>query len=132
MILTWPKNSVLADMTVDTDADPAIVAPSGATFKITGTQLYVPVVTLLKENDIKILEQLQSGFKRTIKWNEYRSQMTIHSNNNNLNHLRMLIDYLLCCFKELLEKIIQQKIIETFSDYYVPKVEIKGFNVLID
>ena len=94
-------------MTVDTDADPATVAPSGATFKITGTQLYVPVVTLLKENDIKILEQLQSGFKRTIKWNECRSQMTIHSNNNNLNHLRMLIDYLLCRFKELLEKIIQ-------------------------
>ena len=87
MILTWPKNSVLADMTVDTDADPAIVAPSGATFKIADTQLYVPVVTLSKENDTKILEQLQSGFKRTIKWNEYRSQMTIQSNKNNLNYL---------------------------------------------
>ena len=87
MILTWPKNSVLADMTVDTDADPAIVAPSGTTFEITDTQLYVPVVTLSKENDTKILEQLQSGFKRTIKWNEYRSQMTIQSNNNNLNYL---------------------------------------------
>ena len=87
MILTWPKNSVLTDMTVDTDADPAIVAPSGATFKIADTQLYVPVVTLSKENDTKILEQLQSGFKRTIKWNEYRSQMTIQSNKNNLNYL---------------------------------------------
>ena len=87
LILTWPKNSVLTDMTVDTDADPAIVAPSGATFKIADTQLYVPVVTLSKENDTKILEQLQSGFKRTIKWNEYRSQMTIQSNKNNLNYL---------------------------------------------
>ena len=62
-------------MTVDADADPAIVAPSGATFKITDAKLYVPVVTLSKENDIKPLEKLKSGF------------MTIQSNNNNLNYL---------------------------------------------
>ena len=51
------------------------------------TRLYVPVVTLSKENDIKLLEKLKSGFKRTIKWNKYRSQMTIQNNNNNLNYL---------------------------------------------
>ena len=56
IILTWSKNCLLTDMTVDVDADPAIVAPSGATFKITDTKLYVPVVTLSKENDIKLLE----------------------------------------------------------------------------
>ena len=77
LILTWSKNCVLADMTVNADADLAIVAPSGATFKIKETKLYVPVVTLSKENDIKLLEQLKSGFKRTIKWNKCRSQMTI-------------------------------------------------------
>ena len=49
--------------------------------------MYVPVVTLSKENDIKLLEQLKSGFKRTIKWNKYRSQMTIQPQNNNLNYL---------------------------------------------
>ena len=52
---------------------PAIVAPTGLEFQITDTKLYVPVVTLSKENDIKLLEQLKSGFKRTIKWNKYRS-----------------------------------------------------------
>ena len=36
---------------------------------------------------IKHLEQLKSGFKRTINWNKYRSQMTVQSNNNNLNYL---------------------------------------------
>ena len=77
LILTWSKNCVLADMTVNADADPAIVAPSGAIFQITDTKLYVPVVTLSKENDIKLLEQLKTGFKRTIKWNKYRSQMSI-------------------------------------------------------
>ena len=59
-------------MTVDADADPAIVAPSGATFKLKETKLYVPVVTLSKQNDTKLLEQLKSGFKRTRKWNKYR------------------------------------------------------------
>ena len=49
--------------------------------------MYVPVVTLSKENDIKLLEQLKSGFKRTIKWNKYRSQMTIQPKNNNFNYL---------------------------------------------
>ena len=44
-------------MTVNTGANPAIVAPSDATFKITDTKLYVPVVTLSKENDIKLFEQ---------------------------------------------------------------------------
>ena len=67
LILTWSKNCVLADMTVDADADPAIVAPSGATFKITDTKLYVPVVTLTKENDKKLLEQLKTGFKKNHK-----------------------------------------------------------------
>ena len=77
LILTWSKNCVLADMTAN-------VSPSGATFKITDTKLYVPVVTLSKENDIKLLEQLKSGFKRTIKWNKYRLQMTIQPKQNNL------------------------------------------------
>ena len=52
----------------ESNNDPlAIVAPTGLEFK--DTKLYVPVVTLSKENDIKLLEQLKSGFKRTIKWN---------------------------------------------------------------
>ena len=67
--------------------NPAIVAPTELEFKITNTKLYVPVVTLSKRNDIKHLEQLKGGFERTIKWNKYRSQMTIQSQNNNLNYL---------------------------------------------
>ena len=54
--------------------------------QITDTKLYVPVASLSKENDIKLLEQLKLGFKRTIKWNKYRSQMTIQLQNNNLNY----------------------------------------------
>ena len=47
--------------------NPEIVAPNELEFQITDTKLYVPVVTLSKENDIKLSEQLKTGFKRTIK-----------------------------------------------------------------
>ena len=77
LILNWSKKLVLVDATVNAGTKVAIVAPSGATFKITDTKLYVPVVTLSKENDTKLLYQLKLGFKRTIKWNKYRSQITI-------------------------------------------------------
>ena len=69
MILTWSKNCVLADMT-ERDAEgenPEIFAPTGLEFKITDRKLYVPVVTLSKENHTKLLEQLKTEFKRSIK-----------------------------------------------------------------
>ena len=90
LILAWSKNCVLADMTVRAARKnndlPAIVAPTGLEFQITDTKLYVPVI-LSTENDKKLLEQLKSGFKRTIKWNKSRSQITVQNNNNNLNYL---------------------------------------------
>ena len=61
--------------------------PEDATFQITDIKLYMSVVTLSKENNIKLLEKLKSGFKKTITWDKYRSQMTIQNNNNNLNYL---------------------------------------------
>ena len=61
LLLTWSKNCVLADMTINAAANPAIVAPSGVTFEITESKLYVPVVILSEENDIKLLEQLKAG-----------------------------------------------------------------------
>ena len=77
LILSWSKNCALADMTVraaGNNNDPqAIVASTGLEFQITDIKLYVPVVTLSKENDAKLLEQLKSEFKRTVKWNKYRS-----------------------------------------------------------
>ena len=112
---------------------PAIVAPTELEFKITDTKLYVPVVTLSKENDTKLLEQLKSGFKRTIKWNKYRSQMTIQPQNNNLNYL---IDPTFTNVNRLFVLPFTRNNTGdnrySFSDYYVPNVEIKDFNVLID
>ena len=55
LILTWPKNCVLADMTVraagNNNDQPVVVALTGLEFQIIETKLYVPVVTLSTEND---------------------------------------------------------------------------------
>ena len=44
-------------------------AAQATTFSITDTELYVSVVTLSTQDNAKMLEQLKSGFKRTINWN---------------------------------------------------------------
>ena len=62
-------------------------APTGATLAINDCKLYVPAVTLSKDDEIKLLTNLKSGFKREIIWNKYRSQMTTESVNNNINIL---------------------------------------------
>ena len=79
LILTWFKNSVLISKSMrDTDYDEPIArkidTPESAIFQITDT---VPVVTLSNENDVIRLEQLKSRFKRTIKWNKYKSQIPV-------------------------------------------------------
>ena len=93
LIFSWFKHCVLIDKSAseaDYDADPNVYQidnPENAIFEITDTKLHVAAVILSKEGDIKPLEQLKSGFKRTIKWNKYRSQMTIQYQNNNLYYL---------------------------------------------
>ena len=87
LILAWSKNCALADMAVNSDTNPAIVQPTGLEFQIADTKLHVPVVTLSTKDDNNFLEQLKSGFKRTIKWNKYRSEMTNQTKTNHLNHL---------------------------------------------
>ena len=124
-------------MTVNADAVPAIGAPSGAKFKIKETQLYVPVVTLSKENEIKLLEQLKKGFKRTIKRSKYRSQMTVQPQNNNLNYLidptfTKINRLFVLSFKIIAEGETTKDRTNSFSHYYAPNVRIKDFNVSID
>ena len=43
---------------------------------ITYTKLYVPVVTSSTEGNVKLLKQLESSFKRTVRWNKYQSKIT--------------------------------------------------------
>ena len=60
--------------------------------------------------------ELKSGFKKTIKWNKYRSQMSVQNNNNNLNYLIdptfTKVNRLFVCHLKELKKTMLKKIIE--------------------
>ena len=66
LILTCSENCVISNAG----------ANQGATFGITDTKLYVQVATLSTDDNGKLLQQLKSGFKRTINWNKYQSKTT--------------------------------------------------------
>ena len=79
LILTWSESCLLTSkatrVAVPAQGGNPVVAgidnPTNATFKITDTKLYVPVITLSTGNDKKLLKQLRTRFKRTIKWKKY-------------------------------------------------------------
>ena len=56
-------------------------------FKIIGTKLYVSVVILSTQDNAKLLQQLKSGFKRTINRNKYESSPKTYPQNRYLNRL---------------------------------------------
>ena len=64
-ILTWSTDCFISSVAAATK------------FPITGTKIYVPVVTLSTQDNIKMLEQLKSGFKSLINWDKYQSKATI-------------------------------------------------------
>ena len=83
-----------------------------------------------KENDKNLLQQLKSRFKRTVRWNKYRSQMTVQSNNNNLNYLihptfAKVNRLFVLSFKGIEENNVKKDHRDSFSRYYVPNVEKK-------
>ena len=86
--LKWDKNCVITSLEQrGIGGGNRGNAPAGATLAINDFKLYVPAVTLSKDDEIKLLTNLKSGFKREILWNKYRSQMTTEAVNNNLNIL---------------------------------------------
>ena len=136
LALSWSKYCVITSLekrlvTVAKGDNPGVYddSPTNAVFKITDYKLYVPVVTLSAEND-NFLEKLKTGSKRTIEWNKYRSEMSNQTTNNNLNYL---IDPTSTNVNRLFVLSFENETDRTsFSKYYVSKVEIKHFNVLID
>ena len=72
LVLSWSETCVITSMKkrlvrAAQGRNPAVYgdSPESAAFKIKNCKLYVPVVTLLAENDNKLLEQLKTGFRRT-------------------------------------------------------------------
>ena len=63
------------------------IANQGAKLEIKYAKLYASVITLSNQDNEKLLQQLKSGFKRTINWNEYLAKPELLRQNSNLSHL---------------------------------------------
>ena len=108
--------------------------PTGVTLNINDCKLYLPVLTLSKEDEIKLLTNLKSGSIREIKWNKYRSQISTEAINNNLN---ILIHPTFTNVNRLFVLAYQVDANnndnrQSFSKFYLPRVMVKNFNVIID
>ena len=130
----WNKNCVITSLErraiAGTNPPARDNPPTGASLAINDFKLYIPVVTLSKNDKIKLLTNLKSGFTIEIIWNKYRSQMTTEAINNNLN---ILIDPTFTNVNRLFVSAYQDADDrQSFSQFYLPKVMIKDFNVIID
>ena len=118
LILRWSRDCVITNSTVK------------GKFEITETKLYVPVVFLSTQDNAKLLQQLKFGFTRTINWNKYESNIKIFAQNRYLNHL---INSNFKGVNRLFVLSFQNEDDRTaHSTYYLPKVEIKNYNVMTD
>ena len=122
--LTWSANCIIIHTNVN------IQAP---TFTITETNLYVPVVTLSTQDNEKLLPQLNSGFKRKISWNKYLAKPELLARNQNLNYLTEP------SFQRVNRLFVLAFEHDNNNDwrtinkrYYIPNIEIKDYNVMID
>ena len=70
ILKTWTSNSIITNST------------GAGTFAITDIKIYVLVMTLSTQDIAKLLEQLKSGFKRTIKWNKYQKYKVLIERQN--------------------------------------------------
>ena len=112
LIFTWSSTCVIISTNIPNQ---------NATFAITDTKLYVPVVTLSTHENTKFLQQLKSGFKRVINWKKYLLKPELLAQNPNLNHL-----------VEPSFQGVNRLFVLAFDDYrtsdeqyYLPTVEIK-------
>ena len=105
-------------------------ANQAATFAITDTKLYVPVVTLSTQENTKFLQQLKSGFKRAINWDKDLSKPEILAQNPSLNHLT----------EPSFQRVNRLFVLAFGNDnhrssrrrYNLPTVEIKDYNIAIN
>ena len=125
--LTWKKECVLS-----TDAGDAV-------FIINDTKMYVPVVTLSKEDNKDFIEQQNKGFQRSIYWNEYKTkELNVTVNNDNpANTVRYInldpsFQGVNRLFVMAYNSVNGQPTRNGQRKYYLPRIDLNKYNVIID
>ena len=122
--LTWKKECVLS------------TAANDAVFIINDTKLYVPVVTLSKEDYKYFIEQQNKGFQRSIYWNEYKTKgQTENADANAVKYINLdssfqgVKRFFLMAYSKADDN---QATRNGQRKYYLPRIDLKIYNVIID
>ena len=121
--LTWKKECILSNQRGD------------AVFIINDTKLYVPVVTLSKEDNKGFIEQQNKGFQRSIYWNEYKTkEQNEDADANVFKYINL--DPSFQGFNRLFvmayNRADGQPTRNGPTKYYLPRIDLEKYNVIID
>ena len=107
------------------------------TFKTTNTKLYVPIVTLSSKDNAKLVKLLEGGFNRPVYWDEYHTKIETWNLGNSLT--RFPVDAFFQGVWRLFVLVFDNtegdaKKVERnrHTKYFLPRVNITNYNVLID
>ena len=141
--LTWHKDCMISSANA--------AAGQVVSFMITNTKLYVPVVTLSTKDNTNLTKQLNEGFKTTIYWNQYISKPFPETPHKKSGITRFALDapfqgvnrLFVLAFEDTRadeaadppepRNLVAKRVIrDSYRKYFVPRVDITSYNVLID
>ena len=121
--LTWKKESVLS------------IDNGNAVFIINDTKMYVPVVTLSKEDNKDFIEQQNKGFQRSIYWNEYKTrEINENADANVFKYINLDPSFqgVNRLFVMAYNRANGQPTRNGQRKYYLPRIDLEKYNVIID
>ena len=121
--LTWKKECVLSNQAGD------------VVFIINDTKLYVPVVTLSKEDSKDFIDQQSKGFQRSIYWNEYKTKEENEDADNNVfKYINLDPSFQSAnrLFALVHSRVAGQPNRNSQQKYYLPRIDLKKYDVIID
>ena len=121
--LTWKKECVLSSDDVN------------AVFIINDTKMYVPVVTLSKEDNKDFIEQENKGFPRSIYWNEYKTkEINENADANVFKYINLDPSFqgVYRLFVMAYNRANGQPTRNGQQKYYLPRIDLEKYNVIID
>ena len=121
--LTWKKECVLS------------TAAGATVFIINDTKMYVPVVTLSKEDNKDFIEQQNKGFQRSIYWNEYKTkEINENADANVFKYINLDPSFQDAnrLFVMAYNRANGQPTRNGQRKYYLPRIDLEKYNVIID
>ena len=121
--LTWKKECVLSNQ------------DGAAVFIINDTKMYVPVVTLSKEDNKDFIEQQNKGFQRSIYWHEYKKkEINENADANVFNYINLDISFqgVNRLFVMAYNRENGQPTRNGQQKYYLPRIDLEKYNIVID